>query len=101
MKRRRRLGADVWRELVARQATSGLTVQAFCTRESVSQSGFYRWRGLLAGDAVDKPRSLAASRPTQPASDFIDLGSLSESRGRPIELRLNLGSGVRLQLVCG
>lgn len=42
--RRRRLGAQAWRELLSRFGDSRLTTTAFCRREAVSTAIFYRWR---------------------------------------------------------
>ncbi len=36
-----------WRELIERQATTGLTAQQFCERESLSYKSFLRWRSRL------------------------------------------------------
>jgi transposase-like protein len=40
-----------WRELIGRQAESGVTVDEFCRRQQVSPSSFYDWRRRLAGAA--------------------------------------------------
>ena len=36
-----------WRELVARHASSGLSVRAFCRQEQLNESSFYAWRRTL------------------------------------------------------
>lgn len=36
-----------WQRLVNGQAKSGLTIQEFCSRESISQPSFYAWRKKL------------------------------------------------------
>lgn len=33
-----------WRELIKRQAVSGLSIRRFCAKEGVSQPSFYAWR---------------------------------------------------------
>lgn len=38
-----------WRELMQRQAESGLSVRQFCVREGVSEPSFYAWRQRLGG----------------------------------------------------
>lgn len=38
-----------WRELVDRQASSGLSVRAFCSELGISQPSFYAWRKRLRG----------------------------------------------------
>ncbi|WP_197524927.1 IS66 family insertion sequence element accessory protein TnpA [Botrimarina hoheduenensis] len=45
----------VWRELVSRQAASGLSVRAFCRREGVSEASFYGWRRALGRRAGGPP----------------------------------------------
>lgn len=39
--------AGRWREIVRRQAGSGLSVAAFCRRAHISQASFYVWRRKL------------------------------------------------------
>ena len=36
-----------WRELVARQPKSGLSVRGFCQRERLTESAYYAWRREL------------------------------------------------------
>jgi len=36
-----------WREAVARQASSGLHVRAFCQQEQLTVSSFYAWRRTI------------------------------------------------------
>ncbi|MGH8319597.1 MAG: IS66 family insertion sequence element accessory protein TnpA [Steroidobacteraceae bacterium] len=43
----RRRGAESWRELVARQASSGMSVQEFCQRDGLNAWTFYGWRSRL------------------------------------------------------
>lgn len=94
----RRRSVGEWRELLARQGSSGQSVAAFCARESISVSSFRRWRALVApvGAATE-----ARTRARQEA--FVDLGMLGSggaSRSR-LELKLDLGDGVVLHLVRG
>lgn len=86
--------------IMARFAESGLAVAAFCRRELISTSSFYRWRSLLSGSL---PREVVTRSPpseTRGAAAFVDLGTLPSSR-EPLELRLDLGGGVLLHLVRG
>jgi len=46
--RSRRTVAE-WRSLLSRFEQSGLDVEAFCKRESISRSSFHRWRRRVAG----------------------------------------------------
>ena len=101
---RRRRGESAWREIVARQEESGLTVQEFCEREGLKTASLYGWRVRLRRESGGK--SAAAPRPGRRAAaekvsgEFIDLGAIDSSRGR-FEVRLDLGGGVLLHLVRG
>jgi hypothetical protein len=104
--RRRRLDAGTWREVLDRFAAAGMTVEEFCGRERLSTSSFYRWRERLqsTGTQAVEPRLPRADGVAVPpsAADFIELGSLagsSHSVGSGLELRLDLGGGVVLQVM--
>ena len=43
----RRRSVETWRELVARQVRSRLSVQAFCQQERLNTWTFYGWRSRL------------------------------------------------------
>jgi transposase-like protein len=88
-----------WRQRLARYAASGQEVKSFCQAEAVSEAAFYRWR-----------KQLAEAGGTAPNSGFIDVGVMSpapavsamtqcESAGATLEVRLDLGHGLVLQIV--
>lgn len=91
-----RRSQDEWRALMTKFERSGLGVEAFCRRETISAASFYRWRGLLA-EAGDG--GAAASSEAAPA--FVDLGTLgpAPSSTPRIELKLESGDGLVLHLV--
>lgn len=93
-----RRSSEAWHKLIDRQATSGLPVVAFCARERLAPASFYRWRRSFQARV---PGREAARRPVavvrEPA--FVDLGALAASAR--VELRVDLGRGVVLQLSCG
>ena len=94
-----RRSVDSWRRLVARFSGSGLTVAAFCRRESISAASLYGWRALLSG--ASDSAVVARIAPVGGArADFVDLGTLAPRSSR-VELRLDLGGGVILQLARG
>jgi putative transposase len=98
---RQRRSESAWREIVARQEQSGLTVQEFCEREGLKAASLYGWRVRLrqehAGKKTSPPISRRARAEKAPG-EFIDLGAIDSSRGR-FEVRLDLGGGVLLHLV--
>jgi len=101
--RRERRSESTWREIVARQGQSGLSVQAFCEREGIKAVSFYGWRCRLQRPARDRstpPRAPRTAQPEKATGEFIDLGALSSGRPR-FEVRLDLGGGVLLHLVRG
>lgn len=51
--KRQRLGVQAWRALLVQFAGSGLTVAAFCRRESIGTASFYRWRSQLGASSAD------------------------------------------------
>jgi len=56
--------ADYWQRMIRRQASSGLSVRAWCGRHDLSEASFYWWRRRLARrDAVARtPRSSRSGR---------------------------------------
>jgi transposase-like protein len=98
---RRRRNGSTWREIVARQEQSGLTVTEFCEKEGLKAASLYGWRVRLRQEPTGTKSSPSiSSRPgaQKTAEEFIDLGSIGASRGC-FEVRLDLGGGVQLQLV--
>jgi hypothetical protein len=47
-------GAAVWKERIERSRQSGLPIRAFCKREGVRLSTYYRWRLQLYGRVKQK-----------------------------------------------
>jgi transposase-like protein len=98
---RQRRSESAWREIVARQEQSGLTVQEFCERVGLKAASLYGWRVRLRQEPAGKgasPRISRKSRSEKASDEFIDLGAI-DSRGGRFEVRLDLGGGVLLQLV--
>lgn len=88
-----------WRQRLARFAGSDHKIKAFCQAEAVSEATFYRWR-----------KTLAERGGVTPAAGFIDVGVIppataapsmtqSEPAGATLEVRLDLGHGLVLQIV--
>ena len=97
---RPRPSAAMRRAIMARFAASGLAVGAFCQRESISASSFYRWRALLGDFSPREGAPRGSLSATGREAAFVDLGRLPAAHA-PLELRLDLGGGVLLHLVRG
>ncbi len=97
-----RRNESAWREIVSRQAESGLSVQAFCEREGIKAASLYGWRSRLQQESQGRSSSESAPKPRSKLStgEFIDLGALDSRRSR-FDVRLDLGGGVLLHLVRG
>ena len=96
-----RRSESAWREIVARQTASDLTVQGFCEREGIKPASLYGWRSRLRQGAQKRGVSRSPSkteRAEKSPGEFIDLGSLGSGRSH-FEVRLDLGGGVLLHLV--
>ena len=99
-KTRRHLSAEAGREVFGRFDASGESVTGFCKREGLHTSSFNRWRQRLSGHPTVQAKTPGkASRPA-PAASFIEMRSMAAgpASGR-LEVRLDLGGGVVLQLV--
>ena len=47
---RRRFSRTQWRSWLDEQATSGLSISAFCVEHDVPENSFYYWRKKFAGE---------------------------------------------------
>jgi hypothetical protein len=83
--RRSRRTASEWREILARHGRSGLSIEAFCARESLSRSSFHRWRERLA---------VAGAVP----GSFVELTAPSVSAPSPWTVELELPAGIVLRV---
>jgi hypothetical protein len=103
-KTRRHLSAQAWQEVFGRFDASGESVTGFCRREGLHTSSFNRWRQRLSDPATVQAKTSGKASGQAPAAGFIDVGSMV-SAARPesarLEIRLDLGGGVVLQLVRG
>lgn len=100
--KQRRLGADKWRELLAKFGGSGLSVRAFCSQEGISTSSFNWWRSRFNHSSRTLPSATPIS--AAPAGAFVELGTFSAPPAAPcerLELRLDLGGGMIVHLVRG
>lgn len=96
-RRERRRGRGEWERIVRAQEESGLSVRAFCLRESVGTASFYTWRRRIRATA-----SGSASEGRALRESFIDLGRIgsglraSGEMARSFEVRVDFGEGFTL-----
>ena len=88
-----------WRDIVKRQADSGLSVRRFCAEQDISEASFYGWRKKLA--RRDQEEAPAKSRAWRTGSEksanghpFISLAMADSVRG--LEIVHPLGYRVRI-----
>jgi len=101
-----------WQDRLARQAASGQSIAAFCRSEGVTEGTFYGWRSRLG---LKDSKLNSAEPEIRIPMPFIELGpmksaiksnesavaSKNDSPAIPLsslELRLELGNGVVLQI---
>lgn len=104
--RRRHLDVQSWCDVFRRFEGSGDSVVGFCKREGLNTSSFHRWRRRLttttaaAVSTSQEPREAARQSET---ANFIEVGSMGAANepAARLELRLELGGGLVLQLVRG
>lgn len=84
-----------WREMIAGQAASGLSVRAWCLRHEVSEASFYAWRRELARrdaatDVVPRFAEVVVRDQREEAA--------SEANERPLQIYLD---DVRIEVPTG
>ena len=90
---------SIWRNHLARHASSGKSISAFCRDEAISEGNFYAWRSRLRVATVN-----TTSRLQKKPAPFIDLGAVKgNSKNAPcansnIEVHIDLGGGVSLTI---
>jgi hypothetical protein len=94
--KRRRLSADAWSAMVEKFEASGQSEEVFCQQERVSLASLRRWRTKSRPEPAKKRPARRAVADVEAAS-FVDLGGLP-MRGGQLEVRLDFGGGVVLQL---
>lgn len=85
-----------WREILGRQAESGVSIREFCATEGLSEPSFYLWRKRLRQVANEEGnrRSDTAGRDTRIGGKFIPLQLLDPTS--ELEVIHPLGYRVRL-----
>jgi len=103
-KTRRHLSAQAWQEVFGRFDASGESVTGFCKREGLHTSSFNRWRQRLSAQPPMRATEPREAKRQAAVAGFIEMDSMAPA-ARPasgrLEVRLELGGGVVLQLVRG
>ena len=76
---------DYWRERIAAQERSGLTVAQFCREQELTEQSFYLWRKRLR---EAKPMRFA----------LVETGLARQGRATESDLELVLATGERLRI---
>src|SRR5580704_16289901 len=74
---------DLWRQLIAAQQQSGMSVRAFCQQRRTSEYSFYHWRKRLAEQLP------------------IKFALVETNRRAPAAVEVILASGERLRIAPG
>jgi transposase len=72
---------EVWRELVAKQQQSGMSVRAFCQRHGTSEYSFYHWRKRLT-EQLPMKFALVEAGHRAPAAVAVEVMLVSGERLR-------------------
>ena len=79
---------DYWRERIAEQERSGLTVGRFCKEQGLTEQSFYLWRKRLR---KQQPMRFA----------LVETGPARQQRATEPDLELVLATGERLRIGAG
>jgi transposase-like protein len=71
-----------WRQLVAQQEQSGLSIRAFCQQHRTNEHSFYQWRKRLAAQLPVKFALVETSRSVAGSAAGIELTLASGERLR-------------------
>jgi len=82
---KRAVRAEYWRELIAEQKRSGVSVQRFCEDRGLTEQSFYVWR-----------KRLKKETPMQFA--LVQTGSTGDTGGGEAALEVVLKTGERLRI---
>ena len=80
--------SDYWRERIAAQERSGLTIERFCKEQGLTEQSFYYWRKRLR---EQQPMRFA----------LVETGTAGQLPVRESDLELVLATGERLRIGAG
>src|SRR5258708_33801240 len=86
----KKIGArsEYWRERIAEQGRSGMSVQRFCEEQGLTEQSFYLWRKRLR---KQPPMRFA----------FVETGPALQPRATGLDLEVVLTTGRRLRIGAG
>lgn len=97
MGRRRKDRESHWRDILQRQAASGMSVAEFCRQESLSGPSFYSWRRKLKErDAKSEDANQRAKIPAASVGQLLPVRI--ESTNPPEPMRILMPRGVSLDV---
>jgi hypothetical protein len=79
-----------WRTLLDEQVQSSLSVKAFCKQRGLHQSGFYRWKAIIAQLDAD---TLTQATDTPMSAAFVPVRVVAE-----VTVDVLLGNGITLRV---
>lgn len=87
MSKTRESRREFWRQFMAQQEQSGMSVRAFCRQRGTSEHSFYQWR-----------KRLASQLPVKFA--LVEMNSNSPTKALPIEVLFTSGERLRIASGC-
>ena len=84
MSRKQEERRELWRQKIAQQEESGLSVRAFCSERGLGVHSFYKWRQRLRRHTTPVGFALVETKPAD------------EAKPQPIELMLASGDHLRI-----
>lgn len=96
---------QMWRERLARQRTSGLSVAEFCRQEKISDASYYAWRNRLSagteaigrrGGREHRYSNARRQIATDSAVRFVQLPLTSLPQPADVEVALTDGTLIRV-----
>jgi hypothetical protein len=77
MNKSHRLGPEEWRQIIDGQASSGLTVAAYCLERGITQGSFYTWKQRLRSSGkrscLPKPAFVEVTPPRMGTAGTIEI----------------------------
>src|ERR1700686_2327132 len=93
-------GPEEWRQLIDGQASSGLTVAAYCLERGITQGSFYTWKRRLRSPAKrNRPPKPAFVEVTPPGANTAGTIEICLRGERRLLVRRGLDHDLRIALM--